>query len=116
MTNTDAISTLAQRVRHTLESFFATPTPGQSPMREAIELLCAQVGADYGAFRADAFCPDYQIQDDRCLSRCPMSESGMPLCQTIPALGHWLLQQPERMCEVFVLSPFFDGQHSKAAP
>ena len=92
MTNTDAISTLAQRVRHTLESFFATPTPGQSPMREAIELLCAQVGADYGAFRADAFCPDYQIQDDRCLSRCPMSESGMPLCQTIPALGHWLLQ------------------------
>ncbi|MCK6435737.1 sensor domain-containing protein [Rivihabitans pingtungensis] len=112
MTNTDAISTLAQRVRHTLESFFATPTPGQSPMREAIELLCAQVGADYGAFRADAFCPDYQIQDDRCLSRCPMSESGMPLCQTIPALGHWLLQQPERMCEVFVLSPFFDGQHS----
>ena len=24
-------------------------------MREAIELLCAQVGADYGVFRADAF-------------------------------------------------------------
>ena len=30
----------------------------------------------------------------------------MPLCQTIPALGHWLLQQPERVLQVFVLSPF----------
>ena len=109
MTNTDAISTLAQRVRHALEMFYAHPQDGVQPMQQAIELLCAQVGADYGAFRADALCPDYQIQDERCLSQCPLSEAGMPLCRMIPALEHWLYHQPDVVTEVFVLNQFDDG-------
>lgn len=109
MTNTDAISTLAQRVRHALEMFYAHPQDGVQPMQQAIELLCAQVGADYGAFRADALCPDYQIQDERCLSQCPLSEAGMPLCRMIPALEHWLYHQPDLVTEVFVLNQFDDG-------